>query len=315
VLLFPLLLAPSAMVAVSTAERRFGPAVAGWLNAAPLSITIAVLAVAADRGSPAAAAVALSAAAHVPAQVAFAVTFAAVLRHTTRPATAAARGDLADSPLVAIARRHRLTGLLPAVAAIARLDRVARLLPAAVAITRRGRLAGRGRRAPLAAGLVAATAAFAALSLVLAFIPAPVAAAGAVPSLLAGRRLLPGVGAPAGEGSGGDVVVRAVVALAVIAAVLTAVRAAGPGIGGAVAAYPALTATLAALVGRERGTVAVEHLLGGVVRGLSGYLVFCVALACTAPSLGIALAASLGVAACAIAFAATWRGVRIPAPA
>jgi hypothetical protein len=299
VLLFPLLLAPSAMVAVSTAERRFGPAVAGWLNAAPLSITIAVLAVAADRGSPAAAAVALSAAAHVPAQVAFAVTFAAVLRHTTRPATAAARGDLADSPLVAIAYRHRLTGLLPAVAAIAR----------------RGRLAGRGRRAPLAAGLVAGTAAFAALSLVLAFIPAPVAAAGAVPSLLAGRRLLPGVGAPAGEGSGGDVVVRAVVALAVIAAVLTAVRAAGPGTGGAVAAYPALTATLAALVGRERGTVAVEHLLGGVVRGLSGYLVFCVALACTAPSLGIALAASLGVAACAIAFAATWRGVRIPAPA
>ncbi len=247
VLLLPLVLAPTAMVLVTIAERRLGPAAAGWLNAIPLSITIAILAVTADRGTTAGAAVAEAAAAHVPAQVAFAVAFAAVLR---KPAS-------------------------------------------------------------LLAGLAAATGAFVLASLLIALVPAPLAIAAALPALLAGRRLLAG-DAPAVDGGGSayDTAIRAGVALTAVMAVLTTVRAVGPTLGGAVAAYPALTATLAATVGRARGPQAAAGLLRGVVQGLAGYLAFCVALATTAPALGIATAGLLAVTACALAYAATWSAVR-----
>jgi hypothetical protein len=96
--------------------------------------------------------------------------------------------------------------------------------------------------------------------------------------------------------------------------VLTAVRLAGPGLGGAIAAFPALTATLAVMIGRERGPVPVAHLLAGVVNGLTGYLAFCVALAFTAPGLGLA-AAPLAAAACAAGYAASWQGDRMRAAA
>ena len=92
------------------------------------------------------------------------------------------------------------------------------------------------------------------------------------------------------------------VALIFIVAVLAAVRASGPGLGGAIAAFPALTATLAVMIGRVRGPAAVAPLLSGVVQGLSAYLAFCVALAFTAPGLGLA-AAPLAAAACAAVYA------------
>jgi hypothetical protein len=107
---------------------------------------------------------------------------------------------------------------------------------------------------------------------------------------------------PSRNGGAGELVARALVALIFIAAVLAAVRAAGPGLAGAIAAFPALTATLAVMIGRNRGPVAAAHLLEGVVHGLTGYLAFCVALAFTAPGLGLA-AAPLATAACAAVYA------------
>jgi hypothetical protein len=273
VLLLPLALAPTAMVAVTHAERRLGPAVAGWLNAVPLSISIAVLGVTTDRGATAGAAVAEAAAAHVPAQVAFSVAFAGLLaRAKNRRAGAggdgaAVGGDASGAAAAGDRRRRR----------------------------------GRG---VIAAGLFAGTAVFVALSAVIALVPAPLAIAAAIPALLGGRKLLAGV--EGGESEPSGVVVRATVAVIAVTAVLATVRALGPGIGGAVAAYPALTATLAVTAGPD----AAARLLRGVVEGLGGYLAFCVALASIAPVLGMASAAPLAVAACAGAFALTWGTVK-----
>jgi hypothetical protein len=232
------------MAGISLAERRFGPGVAGWLNAVPLSISFAVLGVAADQGSAAGGQIAEAAAAHVPGQVAFAVAFVAVLSRA------------------------------------------------------RGRLA-------VAAGLLGGTLGFVALSLLISLVPAPVAIAAALPALYYGRKALEGEGETQTRAHS-PVLVRAVVATAAVLAVLTTERLAGPGLGGAVAAYPALTATLASTA----GVASVARLLHGMVQGLTGYLAFCVALAASAPALGIASAALVAVTACACAFAATWGTVK-----
>ena len=78
-LLLSLLLAPAVMAGAGVAGRRFGPSAAGWVAALPISFAVAVLAVTLDAGPRTAGAVALSAAAHVPAQVAFGVAFAGML--------------------------------------------------------------------------------------------------------------------------------------------------------------------------------------------------------------------------------------------
>jgi len=80
VLLVALLVAPVVMVAATAVERRFGPAVAGWVVAAPITIAIATFVVGFDLGRHAAATLAASSAEHVSAQVAFAIAFAAVVR-------------------------------------------------------------------------------------------------------------------------------------------------------------------------------------------------------------------------------------------
>ena len=77
--LVPLLAAPTLMLAATSAERRFGPAVAGAMAALPVALSIIVLAVGAELGRDAGATLAASAAAHVVAQVAFALVFATVV--------------------------------------------------------------------------------------------------------------------------------------------------------------------------------------------------------------------------------------------
>lgn len=77
--LISLLIAPVVMAAAAVVERRLGPSAAGWVAALPVSFAVAVLAVTFDAGEHTARTMALSTAAHVPAQVAFAVVFAAVL--------------------------------------------------------------------------------------------------------------------------------------------------------------------------------------------------------------------------------------------
>jgi hypothetical protein len=79
VIAFPLLLAPAVMAGAALVERRLGATAAGWVAALPIAFGVAVLAVTLDAGSGPAGSMALSAAAHVPAQVAFGVVFAGVL--------------------------------------------------------------------------------------------------------------------------------------------------------------------------------------------------------------------------------------------
>jgi hypothetical protein len=74
-----LLITPLVMAAAAHTERQLGPSAAGWVAALPVSFAIAVVAVAVDAGDGSARTMALSAAAHVPAQVVFAVVFAALL--------------------------------------------------------------------------------------------------------------------------------------------------------------------------------------------------------------------------------------------
>jgi len=109
--LVPLVAAPSLMLAVSAAERRLGPAVAGAMAALPVALSIIVLAVGAELGRDAGATLAAAAAAHVVAQVAFALAFAAV-----------------------ITRRGGALGLLAGVASFALVSLLVEPLPPALAI-------------------------------------------------------------------------------------------------------------------------------------------------------------------------------------
>ncbi|MFG2041593.1 hypothetical protein [Dactylosporangium sp. NPDC048998] len=79
-ILIPLLLAPAVMAAAALIERRLGPSAAGWVAALPLAFAVAVAAVTVDANPQAAGSMALSAAAHVPAQVVLGVVLARVLR-------------------------------------------------------------------------------------------------------------------------------------------------------------------------------------------------------------------------------------------
>jgi hypothetical protein len=108
--LVSLLLAPGVMAFAAVVERRLGPSAAGWVAALPVSFSIAVLAVTFDGGAGAARAMALSAAAHVPAQVAFGLVFALVLtRHGLLAGGAAAA-------LAYVAGSIAVAGLPPALA-------------------------------------------------------------------------------------------------------------------------------------------------------------------------------------------------------
>ena len=78
-LLVSLLLAAAAMAAATVIERRLGPSAAGWTAALPVAIAVSVVVVSLDAGTADAATMALSVAAHVPAQVVFGVVFAGVL--------------------------------------------------------------------------------------------------------------------------------------------------------------------------------------------------------------------------------------------
>lgn len=82
VIVLPLVLSPAVMAAATLVERRVGPAGAGWFAALPLAFAVAVVTVTVDAGSAAAQTMALSAAAHVPAQLCLAlVAGRLLLRH------------------------------------------------------------------------------------------------------------------------------------------------------------------------------------------------------------------------------------------
>src|SRR5205814_9568091 len=93
------------------AQRRLGSEAAGWIAAIPTTVPIAVLAVGLQTGNDAASQLTLSAASHVPAQILYAVCFAAMMR----------RGGM-------------LAGFLLAAAAFAAASLVIYLLPVPLAI-------------------------------------------------------------------------------------------------------------------------------------------------------------------------------------
>jgi hypothetical protein len=103
VIVVSLLLAPVVMAAAALIERRLGPSAAGWVAALPAAFAVAVVAVSLDAGSDSASAMALSAARHVPAQVALGVVFAGVLvrRGLVIGAVAGTAAYVATSALVA----------------------------------------------------------------------------------------------------------------------------------------------------------------------------------------------------------------------
>ena len=80
--LVPIVLAPIVMYVALRAQRRLGSEAAGWVAAIPTTVPIAVLAVAVQSGNDSAAQLTLSAASHVPAQILYALCFAAMMRRS-----------------------------------------------------------------------------------------------------------------------------------------------------------------------------------------------------------------------------------------
>ena len=193
----PLLAAPTLMLAVTAVERRAGPAAAGVIAAAPLSIAVIVLALGAS--GPA---VAASAGAHVVAQVAFALAFAAVIvrRGSLAGFAAATLAYVSVSVLIALVPAWLATvAAVPVLALAAEVERPGRLssgppvdarVGAAIVFVLVGvSLAVADLLGPAAAGIVAA---FPALSttfvLLLVRVRGAVAGAHALGGLIVGLR-------------------------------------------------------------------------------------------------------------------------------
>jgi hypothetical protein len=122
VIALSLLLAPAVMVAAAVIEGRLGPSAAGWVAALPISFGVAVVAVTLDAGSGAASTMALSAAAHVPAQVAFGVVFAGVLvRHGLARGAAAGFAAYVACSLADLPTALLVTAAIPLLALAPRL--------------------------------------------------------------------------------------------------------------------------------------------------------------------------------------------------
>jgi hypothetical protein len=112
------------MALATLVERRVGPVAAGWIAGLPPSLAVAVGAISLDAGPDTARAVALSAATHVPAQIAFAVVFAAALTRRGLPAggVAGCLAYLAASVAVAgVSDALALAVAIPALALAPRL--------------------------------------------------------------------------------------------------------------------------------------------------------------------------------------------------
>ena len=254
----PLLFVPLLMAVATVLERRIGPAVAGWVGAAPVIIVIALLAVSADLGPGAAALLAGGAAEHVVAQVAYAASFALLVRR--RGTVAGLGAGVGAFVLVSLALAPLPPGRLPAAAAVG---------AGVVAL-----LAGRW----------------------LPTVPRPVAAPTAPRSRPDDPTGEPEV--RGGHRVGPVIAVRGAVALVAVGAVVAVAHLVGPGAAGLVSAFPTFSTALALLVARDRGGPAVAAVLTGTVRALPAYLAFCVTVWLATPVTGVGAAVVLGLTAC-----------------
>jgi hypothetical protein len=183
-LVLALAAAPASMAAATAAERRFGPAVAGWIGAMPTTIVIVMLVVGADLGRHAASTLASSAAAHVSAQVAFAVAFAAVVG-PRGGATALLAGTAAFAALSLVIAE--IPTVLAIAASLPALVLGPRLVPDGAAP---GSVRGRGFAEAAVRGAVAAFAVAVAFGVARALGPANAGATAAYPALSATLALL-----------------------------------------------------------------------------------------------------------------------------
>jgi hypothetical protein len=78
-----------------------------------------------------------------------------------------------------------------------------------------------------------------------------------------------------------------VAAAFVVAGALVGSRLAGPHNAGAIAAFPAVTATLAGAVAARNGRLAGASALAGLIRSLPCYLTFCLVVSFAAPRVGL----------------------------
>jgi hypothetical protein len=169
------------------------------------------------------------------------------------------------------------------------------------------------RRNGAAAGLAAGAAAYSTAALALGQLPPALAATVAVPALLVGPGLIappPSGGATPSAHGGRDTSLACLAAVASVGGVLIAARLAGPATAGAIGAFPALSSALALVIVRTNGPGAAAGALRGLIKGLPGYLAFCVAVAAAAPFIGTLPAVPLGLAACIATCGLTWRAVQ-----
>ena len=170
-------------------------------------------------------------------------------------------------------------------------------------------------RAGFFRGFLAGAAVYGGLSVVLPELPVHAAAALAVPVLFFAPRWVPAHGSPGG--SSRHPAVTALTCLGaslVVAAGVFGCRAAGPAAGGALAAFPTVSALLALNIARRAGNSAGANALGGLVRSLPCYLAFSLCTALTLPAIGTP-AIPLALVACLAIGRLTWRSLPAPASA
>jgi hypothetical protein len=164
-------------------------------------------------------------------------------------------------------------------------------------------------RRGLRAGAVAGLLAYVAASLCLADTPVGFAVAGAIPALAFAPRLMSdGRPHPASPRRWPTTALTCAIAMLIVGAAVVTTRVAGPELAGAVAAFPAVSTTLAVAVVTRDGPVAGAFSLTGLVRSLPCYLAFCLVVAAAAPATGLG-AVALGLVACLAIAGATWRRV------
>ncbi|HEY0239648.1 MAG TPA: hypothetical protein VGC37_13485 [Friedmanniella sp.] len=171
-------------------------------------------------------------------------------------------------------------------------------------------------RRGLLLGLVAGVMAYAACSLLVAALPIVAAVSLALVLLVAGPRLMPAVAVavrPSSARPWWTTLLTCLSASFVVAASVLASRYAGPQLAGALAAFPAVSLTLAVAVASRDGRTGGVQALTGLVRGLPCYLAFCLVVGVAAPSTGLA-ALPLGLLAAVATAFVTWRGVTVLAP-
>jgi hypothetical protein len=154
------------------------------------------------------------------------------------------------------------------------------------------------------AGLTVGTVAYGGLAWLSVPLPAPIAVLASVVTLGLALRFMP---VPDHDQDTGTrtmpvgprmIALRAAVSLLTALGLLVIADRFGAAAGGAVGAYPIFTVTLCAFLFAGAGTIGVQRVLLGMVRGLPAYLVFVLVYGLTATHLGVVVGCIVAALAC-----------------